>query len=108
LQVHQADPTDLFPIGTDGKMLSVILDHTVGFAELSAVGKDEERIMARQCNQLLLMLGIWHFIDELLTFAQVTNGPFWKALLDQAVELKCHALLDCGALLVGATNRWVF
>ncbi len=31
--------------------------------------------------------------------------PFWQALLDEALALKVSALLDCGALLVGASNK---
>jgi hypothetical protein len=33
------------------------------------------------------------------------NGPTWKALLEFAVEQGVDALLDCGALLAGGSNR---
>jgi hypothetical protein len=33
--------------------------------------------------------------------------PVWQLLLDFALQHKLHALLDCGALLAGTTNRWV-
>jgi hypothetical protein len=29
----------------------------------------------------------------------------WQLLLDHALQQKLHALLDCGALLAGTTNR---
>ncbi|WIA08442.1 hypothetical protein OEZ85_007879 [Tetradesmus obliquus] len=31
--------------------------------------------------------------------------PVWQLLLDHALQYKLHALLDCGALLAGTTNR---
>ena len=31
--------------------------------------------------------------------------PVWQLLLDHALQHKLHALLDCGALLAGTTNR---
>ncbi len=34
--------------------------------------------------------------------------PIWKSLSDLAVKLNCDCLLDCGALLAGTTNKWVF
>jgi hypothetical protein len=39
-----------------------------------------------------------------------SNGnrtPQWQAVLDLALSLNLQALLDCGALLAGATNQWV-
>ena len=33
------------------------------------------------------------------------NEPVWKALLQFAVDEAVDALLDCGALLAGASNR---
>ncbi|GAX73071.1 hypothetical protein CEUSTIGMA_g524.t1 [Chlamydomonas eustigma] len=33
------------------------------------------------------------------------SKPSWKALLDQAILLKVHAILDCGAMLAGASNK---
>jgi hypothetical protein len=44
----------------------------------------------------------------MLPSAYMQEGrPQWQVVLDLAVPLKLHALLDCGALLAGATNRWV-
>jgi hypothetical protein len=31
--------------------------------------------------------------------------PQWQAVLDLALSLELQALLDCGALLAGATNK---
>eukprot|EP00959_Pyramimonas_sp_CCMP1952_P367373 7694636-Pyramimonas_sp.AAC.1 len=36
-----------------------------------------------------------------------TTQPQWASVLDKALSEKCHALIDCGALMAGATNRQV-
>ncbi|GLI61980.1 hypothetical protein VaNZ11_004546, partial [Volvox africanus] len=75
LQVRQADIPDSALRATNGKMLSVILKHTLGFNTL----------LPEDCSR--------------------GGRPLWQVLLDTALKERMHALLDCGALLAGASNR---
>ncbi|GIL75394.1 hypothetical protein Vretifemale_5196 [Volvox reticuliferus] len=75
LQVHQADIPDSSLRATNGKMLSVILRHTLGFNTL----------VPEDCSR--------------------GGRPLWRVLLDTALRERMHALLDCGALLAGTSNR---
>ncbi|KAG2496793.1 hypothetical protein HYH03_005201 [Edaphochlamys debaryana] len=77
LQVHKAEPKEPSLAATNGRMLAVMLNHTLGFKTLPAE----------------------------------TGGlPAWRALLDAALALQregveVRALIDCGALLAGTSNR---
>ncbi|KAG2492072.1 hypothetical protein HYH03_009568 [Edaphochlamys debaryana] len=77
LQVHKAEPEEPSLAATNGKMLHVILEHSLGFTTLPA---------------------------------ESGGLPAWQALLDTALELQrwgveLSALIDCGALLAGTSNR---
>ncbi|KAG2496538.1 hypothetical protein HYH03_005361 [Edaphochlamys debaryana] len=96
LRVHKAEPDEPSLAATNGRMLHAILEHTLGFTTLPAEG---------------------------------TGGlPAWQALLDEALALaaalpqqhdrgggssgsgggggpELRAIIDCGALLAGASNR---
>ncbi|KAG2501267.1 hypothetical protein HYH03_001073 [Edaphochlamys debaryana] len=77
LQVHKAEPEEPSLAATNGKMLHVILEQSLGFTTLPAEGG---------------------------------GLPAWQALLDTALALQrrgveLSALIDCGALLAGTSNR---
>ncbi|KAG2486452.1 hypothetical protein HYH03_014899 [Edaphochlamys debaryana] len=78
LQVHRASPGAPALAATNGRMLAVMLGHTRGFTTLPAEGD---------------------------------GRPAWQALLDTALALQgaggegLGALIDCGALLAGTSNR---
>ncbi|GLC49187.1 thioredoxin-disulfide reductase [Pleodorina starrii] len=76
LQVAQADIPDRGLRATNGKMLSVIGQHTLGFTTLDPHTGDGG-----------------------------DGRPLWRVLLDTALVEGVDALLDCGALLAGASNR---
>ncbi|GLC35571.1 thioredoxin-disulfide reductase [Pleodorina starrii] len=76
LQVAQADIPDRGLRATNGKMLSVIGQHTLGFTTLDPPTGDGGG-----------------------------GRPLWRVLLDTALAEGVDALLDCGALLAGASNR---
>ncbi|KAG2494612.1 hypothetical protein HYH03_007377 [Edaphochlamys debaryana] len=77
LQMHKAEPEEPSLAATNGKMLHVILEHSLGFTTLPA---------------------------------ESGGLPAWQALLDTALALQrrgveLSALIDCGALLAGTSNR---
>ncbi|KAG2492053.1 hypothetical protein HYH03_009551 [Edaphochlamys debaryana] len=77
LQVHKAEPEEPSLAATNGKMLHVIVEHSLGFTTLPA---------------------------------ESGGLPAWQALLDTALALQrrgveLSALIDCGALLAGTSNR---
>ncbi|KAG2494611.1 hypothetical protein HYH03_007376 [Edaphochlamys debaryana] len=77
LQVHKAEPDEPSLAATNGKMLHVILEHSLGFTTLPA---------------------------------ESGGLPAWQTLLDTALALQrrgveLSALIDCGALLAGTSNR---
>ncbi|KXZ49831.1 hypothetical protein GPECTOR_19g282 [Gonium pectorale] len=72
LQVHQARLEEPSLRATNGKMLHVILNTTLGFKTLPR---------------------------------EDGGPPVWQVLLRAAVQQGAAALLDCGALLAGTTNR---
>ena len=120
LQVRQAEPDEPSLQGTNGKMLSLVLTHTKGYTTLSAPPE-----VSRHTSHCLLVAS-WtspwstlHLVTRgnllvtaLLTLAYpptfMQGKPSWQALLDLAMGLTdVRSLLDCGAQLVGATNKWV-
>uniref|UniRef100_A0A7R9V0Q8 ubiquitinyl hydrolase 1 n=1 Tax=Chlamydomonas euryale TaxID=1486919 RepID=A0A7R9V0Q8_9CHLO len=75
LMVKQAHVMEPHLMGTNGKMLDVVLRDTHGFSTLQVGDGSGER------------------------------KPLWQRLLDLAVDLNMHALVDCGALLAGPSNK---
>ena len=94
--------------GIDGKMLSVVIKETVGFETLAAeVGQwvahlvDDRRppyFQGCDCKAGHVPASIHPALFQ-------AHKPFWMSLLDRALTLGVHALLDCGALLVGVSIR---
>ncbi|KAG2488308.1 hypothetical protein HYH03_013158 [Edaphochlamys debaryana] len=76
LQVSKAEPSEPSLSATNGRMLHIILEHTRGFMPLPGG-------------------------DELLCWQQVLDA----ALRLQAQGEEVRALIDCGALLAGTSNR---
>ncbi|GLC47557.1 hypothetical protein PLESTB_000000900 [Pleodorina starrii] len=112
LQVHQAHPEESSLRATNGKMLSVILNNTLGYTTLRQFQPRPDEPQKPQPQQQVDIAGV--------VAAGVGSGgggggalggnaaeqqPLWQVLCDTALAEGVDALLDCGALLAGASNR---
>ncbi len=113
LRVHQAPAEDPQLRATNGRMLHVILQHSRGFHALPAAevcgwcGK-------RSQGTAYSMHKVGHAIKNAyathhhfgMRAPQDAGGtPVWQSLLQTALAQGAHAVLDCGALLAGTSNR---
>ncbi|EFJ48301.1 hypothetical protein VOLCADRAFT_104794 [Volvox carteri f. nagariensis] len=124
--LHQARPENPSLRATNGKMLDVILSNTLGYTTLHTGTTPQQgqgqvaalRLQQRE-NQPVNMDGTaaaaggaggggGHCDAAGAGAAQgccPDERPQWQVLLDTALDEGVDALLDCGALLAGASNR---
>ncbi|GLC47559.1 hypothetical protein PLESTB_000001100 [Pleodorina starrii] len=110
LQVHQAHPEESSLRATNGKMLSVILNNTLGYTTLRQFQPRHDEPQMPQHYQAdiagVVAAGVGSGGGGGGALAgNAAEQPLWQVLCDTALAEGVDALLDCGALLAGASNR---